>query len=60
MEDIEHYEIPIYNFPFDTEEDDDEVIAENSELRVCLECAQLACCIPFLEDSQPELTLWTV
>lgn len=36
MEDIEHYEIPIYNFPFDTEEDDDEVIAENSELRASL------------------------
>ena len=34
MQDIEHYDIPIYNFPFDAEEDDDDVIAENSELRV--------------------------
>lgn len=34
MQDIEHYQIPVYNFPFDPEEDDDEVIAENSELRV--------------------------
>ncbi|KAA1077956.1 hypothetical protein PGT21_024869 [Puccinia graminis f. sp. tritici] len=36
MQDIEHYEIPIYNFPFDPEEDDDEVIAQNSELRAIL------------------------
>ncbi|KAA1066718.1 hypothetical protein PGT21_022918 [Puccinia graminis f. sp. tritici] len=36
MQDIEHYDIPIYNFPFDPEEDDDEVIAENSELRASL------------------------
>jgi cell division control protein 11 len=34
MQDIEHYEIPIYNFPFDAEEDDDEIVSENSELRV--------------------------
>ena len=33
MEDIEHYSIPIYNFPYDIEEDDEETIAENSELR---------------------------
>ncbi|KAI9604021.1 hypothetical protein H4Q26_003631 [Puccinia striiformis f. sp. tritici PST-130] len=36
MDDIDHYEIPIYNFPFDGEEDDEEVIAENSELRASL------------------------
>ncbi|KAH9466163.1 hypothetical protein MJO28_001198 [Puccinia striiformis f. sp. tritici] len=36
MQDIEHYQIPIYNFPFDAEEDDDEIIAENSELRASL------------------------
>lgn len=36
MEDIQHYQIPIYNFPFDSEEDDDDVIAENSELRALL------------------------
>ncbi|KAI9612458.1 hypothetical protein KEM48_004191 [Puccinia striiformis f. sp. tritici PST-130] len=36
MQDIEHYEIPIYNFPFDAEEDDDEIVAENSELRALL------------------------
>lgn len=36
MQDIEHYEIPVYNFPFDPEEDDDDVIAENSELRALL------------------------
>ena len=36
MQDIEHYGIQIYNFPFDPEEDDDELIAQNSELRVSL------------------------
>lgn len=34
MEDIEHYGIPVYNFPYDVEEDDEETIADNSELRV--------------------------
>ncbi|KAJ7879633.1 GTP binding protein [Mycena olivaceomarginata] len=34
MEDIDHYEIPIYNFPYDVEEDDEETIQENMELRV--------------------------
>lgn len=36
MEDIDHYEIPIYNFPYDVEEDDEETIADNIELRVHL------------------------
>ena len=34
MEDIEHHGIPVYNFPYDVEEDDEETIVENSELRV--------------------------
>ena len=34
MEDIDHYEIPIYNFPYDIEEDDEETIADNIDLRV--------------------------
>jgi cell division control protein 11 len=33
MEDIEHYNIRIYNFPYDVEEDDEDTIEENSELR---------------------------
>ncbi|RKP15155.1 Septin-domain-containing protein [Piptocephalis cylindrospora] len=33
MEDIEYYNIPIYNFPYDIEEDDDETVEENTELR---------------------------
>lgn len=38
MEDIEHYSIRIYNFPYDVEEDDEDTIEENSELRVsCVE-----------------------
>jgi len=36
MEDIEHYSIPVYNFPYDVEEDDEDTIAENSELRALL------------------------
>jgi cell division control protein 11 len=36
MEDIEHYDIPVYNFPYDVEEDDEDTIQDNSELRVSL------------------------
>lgn len=36
MEDIEHYDIPVYNFPYDIEEDDEETIADNSELRALM------------------------
>ena len=38
MEDIEHYHIPIYNFPYDEEEDDSETIRDNMELRVSHLC----------------------
>ena len=41
MEDIEHYDIPVYNFPYDVEEDDEETIQDNSELRVCALCTRL-------------------
>ena len=33
MDDIEHYRIPVYNFPYDMEEDDEDTVEENSELR---------------------------
>ncbi|KAF8740169.1 hypothetical protein AX14_008357 [Amanita brunnescens Koide BX004] len=36
VEDIEHYQIPIYDFPYDQEEDDEETIQENLELRSLL------------------------
>ena len=39
MEDIEHYGIPIYNFPYDVEEDDEDTINDNSELRVYILCS---------------------
>ena len=42
MEDIEHYDIPVYNFPYDVEEDDEDTIQDNSELRV--RCGELASC----------------
>ena len=34
MEDIDYYDISIYNFPYDVEEDNEETIQDNSELRV--------------------------
>lgn len=34
MEDIEYYDIPVYNFPYDVEEDDEDTIQDNGELRV--------------------------
>ena len=34
MEDIEYYNIPVYNFPYDIEEDDEDTISDNQELRV--------------------------
>ncbi|KAF9582675.1 hypothetical protein BGW38_010904, partial [Lunasporangiospora selenospora] len=43
MEDIEHYNIPIYNFPYDPEEDDEETVEENSELRSLLPFALVGC-----------------
>jgi len=36
MEDIEYYDIPVYNFPYDEEEDDPETIRDNMELRSLL------------------------
>ncbi|THU96747.1 septin [Dendrothele bispora CBS 962.96] len=36
MEDIQHYDIPVYNFPYDVEEDDEETIEMNQELRALL------------------------
>jgi len=36
MEDIENYDIPVYNFPYDVEEDDEETIQDNSELRAMM------------------------
>lgn len=33
MEDIAHYQIPIFNFPYDAEEDDDETIEQNKKLQ---------------------------
>lgn len=41
MEDIEHFDIPVYNFPYDVEEDDEDTIQDNSELRVCLDKLEL-------------------
>ena len=42
MEDIEYYDIPVYNFPYDVEEDDEDTIQDNSELRVRHEASLLS------------------
>lgn len=39
MEDIEFYDIPVYDFPYDVEEDDEETIQDNKELRVRQSCS---------------------
>jgi len=49
MEDIEHYDIPIYNFPYDIEEDDEETVQDNAELRAMLPFA--------IVGSEEEITL---
>lgn len=36
MEDIEHYHIPVYNFPYEIEEDDEDTVEENAELRALM------------------------
>ena len=33
MEDVKHYRIPVYNFSYDLEEDDEDTIEGNAELR---------------------------
>jgi hypothetical protein len=54
MEDMDHYDIPIYNFPYDPEEDDEETIQDNQELRVrenCLEGEKLKLIILIVSSS---------
>ncbi|KAJ1982526.1 Cell division control protein 11 [Dimargaris xerosporica] len=43
MEDIENFQIPIYNFPYDPEEDDEDTVEENKELRQLLPFAVVGC-----------------
>ncbi|KAJ1984530.1 Cell division control protein 11 [Dimargaris cristalligena] len=43
MEDIDQFRIPIYNFPYDAEEDDEETVEENKELRNLLPFAIVGC-----------------
>ncbi|KAA1468630.1 GTP binding protein [Dentipellis sp. KUC8613] len=53
MEDIEHYDIPVYNFPYDVEEDDEETIQDNSELRALLPFAIIGSEEEIEIDGQP-------
>jgi len=41
MQDIEYYDIPVYNFPYDVEEDDEETIQDNSKLRVSVKARKV-------------------
>jgi len=41
MQDIEYYDIPVYNFPYDVEEDDEETIQDNSKLRVSVKAQKV-------------------
>ncbi|KAI9298712.1 cell division/GTP binding protein, partial [Neoconidiobolus thromboides FSU 785] len=42
MEDVDHYHIPIYNFPYDPVEDDEDTIEENEELKSMLPFAVIS------------------
>ncbi|KAF9036430.1 septin [Hymenopellis radicata] len=53
MEDIEHYDIPVYNFPYDVEEDDEDTIQDNSELRALLPFAVIGSEEEIEIDGQP-------
>lgn len=52
MEDIEYYQIPVYNFPYDVEEDDEETIQENQELRSLLPFALVGSEEEFMVNGQ--------
>ena len=53
MEDIEYYDIPVYNFPYDVEEDDEETIQDNSELRALMPFAVIGSEEEIEIDGQP-------
>lgn len=53
VEDIEHYSIPIYNFPYDVEEDDEDTVADNSELRSMLPFAIVGSEEEVVVDGEP-------
>ncbi|WVW85628.1 hypothetical protein I302_107666 [Kwoniella bestiolae CBS 10118] len=53
MEDIEYYNIPVYNFPYDAEEDDEETIADNSSLRALLPFAIVGSEEEIMIDGEP-------
>ncbi|ODN78083.1 septin [Cryptococcus wingfieldii CBS 7118] len=53
MEDIEYYGIPVYNFPYDAEEDDEETISDNSALRALLPFAIVGSEEEILIDGEP-------
>ncbi|WRT68393.1 uncharacterized protein IL334_005369 [Kwoniella shivajii] len=53
MEDIEYYGIPVYNFPYDAEEDDEETIADNSSLRALLPFAIVGSEEEIMIDGEP-------
>ncbi|KAK9460902.1 Septin-domain-containing protein [Lipomyces oligophaga] len=55
MEDIYYYKIPIYDFPYEVEEDDEITIEENAELRAKLPFAIVASTEAFQINNRPTL-----
>lgn len=53
MEDIEYYQIPIYNFSYDLEDEDEEIIKENRELRSMLPFAIVGSDEEIVENGEP-------
>ena len=56
MEDIKYYDIPVYNFPYDVEEDNKETIQDNSKLCALLPMAIVGSEQEIELDGQPVCT----
>ncbi|KAJ2705516.1 Cell division control protein 11 [Coemansia sp. IMI 203386] len=53
MNDIAQYEIPVFNFPDGEDEDDEETVEENAELRAMMPFAVVGCEEVVNEDGRP-------
>ncbi|KAJ1815479.1 Cell division control protein 11 [Coemansia sp. RSA 2599] len=53
MNDIAQYEIPVFNFPDGEDEDDEETVEENAELRAMMPFAVVGCEEVINEDGRP-------
>ncbi|KAJ2311046.1 Cell division control protein 11, partial [Coemansia sp. RSA 2704] len=53
MDDIAAYNIPVFNFPNSEDEDDEETVEENAELRAMMPFAVVGCEEVINEDGRP-------